>query len=81
MTQIVPLNNVDHADLRVARGYGAAYGDAINLTRVFPTEFEALQREYVILFRPSPEGGFQAVAVGAVAQGGMGGVHHLASVR
>lgn len=63
MTQIVPLNNVDHADLRVAQGYGAAYGDAINLTRVFPAEFEALQREYVILFRPSSEGGFQAVAL------------------
>ena len=63
MTKIVPLNNVDHADLRVAQGYGAAYGDAINLTRVFPTEFEALQREYVILFRPSPEGGMQAVVL------------------
>lgn len=63
MTRIVPLNNVDHADLRIAQGYGAAYGDAINLTRVFSTEFEALQREYVILFRPDPEGGLQAVVL------------------
>jgi SapC len=60
---IVPLNNIDHADLQVAQGYGATYGDAVNLTRVFATEFEALQREYVILFRPDPEGSFQAVVL------------------
>ena len=63
VTNIVPLNNVDHADLRVAQGYGAPFGDAINLTRVFPPEFEALQREYVILFLPDPEGGMQAVVL------------------
>lgn len=63
MPHIVPLNNLDHADLQIAQGYGAAYGDAVNLTRVFATEFEALQREYVILFRPDPEEGFQPVVL------------------
>lgn len=60
---IVLLNNIDHADLRVTQGYGAAFGDAVNQALVFPTEFEALQREYAILFRPSPEGGVQAVVL------------------
>jgi len=63
VTRIVPLNNVDHADLRVSQGYGAAFGDSINLTRVFPAEFETLQREYVILFRQTPEGELQAVVL------------------
>lgn len=63
MTQIVLLNNVDHADFRVVRRFGAATGDAINQTRVFPSEFENLQREYVILFRRDPDGGYQSVAL------------------
>lgn len=62
MTQIVLLNNVDHADLRVAGRFGAATGDAVNQVLVFPSEFEALQREYVILFRRG-ETGFQSVAL------------------
>lgn len=45
MTDIVLLNNIDHAQLRVAQGYGAAFGDAVNQALVFPTEFEALQRD------------------------------------
>jgi hypothetical protein len=63
VTQIVLLNNVDHADLRVVRRFGAATGDGINQTRVFPSEFEWLQREYVILFRNDPDGGYQSVAL------------------
>lgn len=55
MTQAV-LNNIDHADLRVRLERGAAFGDAVNQAMVFPTEFEALQRDYVILFRRSEEG-------------------------
>lgn len=47
----VLLNNVDHRDLRVAVGHHARYGDAINQTRVFPPEFEELQRDYAILLR------------------------------
>ncbi|MDP3403336.1 MAG: SapC family protein [Brevundimonas sp.] len=63
MTNIVLLNNVDHADLRVAPTHGPATGDAINQVLVFPTEFEALQREYVILFRRDAAGAFQSVAL------------------
>lgn len=63
MTQIVLLNNVDHADLKVADRYGPETGDAINQVLVLPSEFEALQREYVILFRLKPEGGYQSVAL------------------
>jgi hypothetical protein len=63
VTNIVLLNNVDHADLAVARGYGAAFGDAVNQALVFPTEFEALQREYVILFRQDGQGALQSVAI------------------
>lgn len=63
MADIVLLNNIDHADLRVAKGYGAAFGDAVNQTTAFPTEFEALQREYPILFRRDPGAAPQAVVL------------------
>lgn len=63
MTRYVPLDNVDHADLRVARRHGAAFGDAVNQLLVFPTEFEALQREVPILFRRDEHGDFYAVAL------------------
>jgi hypothetical protein len=61
MNSVVMLNNVDHHDLRVATGYGAAFGDAINQVLIFPTEFEAVAREYPILFRRE-EQGFRALA-------------------
>ncbi|HWU95850.1 MAG TPA: SapC family protein, partial [Sphingomonas sp.] len=51
MTRPVALDNVAHADLRVALRHGAAYGDAVNQTLVFPTEFAEAQREFPILFR------------------------------
>lgn len=56
MANIVLLNNVDHHDLRVRLDHGAAFGDAVNLVRVFPTEFEELAREYPILFRRAADG-------------------------
>ena len=63
MPNIVLLNNIDHADLRVARGYGPAYGDAVNLTRAFPNEFELLQREYPILFKQDADGAIQPLVL------------------
>lgn len=63
MTNRVLLNNVDHGDLRVAAGHGAAFGDNINQVLIFPTEFEAVQREYPIFFRKDAEGAFQSVAL------------------
>jgi hypothetical protein len=63
MTNRVLLNNVDHGDLRVATGHGPAFGDAINQVLIFPTEFEAVQREYPIFFRKDADGAFQSVAL------------------
>ena len=59
----VLLNNVDHRDVRVRTGHGAAYGDATNMVRVFATEYEALQREYPILLRRDEEGTLHAAAL------------------
>jgi hypothetical protein len=63
MTNRVLLNNVDHGDLRVVVGHGPAFGDNINQVLIFPTEFEAVQREYPIFFRRDAEGAFQSVAL------------------
>ncbi|WP_374294448.1 SapC family protein [Sphingomonas sp.] len=63
MTNIVLLNNVDHHDLTVLTGHGAEYGDAVNQTLIFPTEWEEAQRDYPILFRRSDDGRFHSVAL------------------
>lgn len=63
MSHIVLLNNIDHGDLRVMGGYEDRFGDSVNQTRVFPAEFEALAREYPILFRREAEGAFYAVVL------------------
>ena len=60
MTNKVLLNNIDHQDLRVVPVHGAEHGDSVNQMMVFPTEFEALQREYPILFRRDDEGAAEA---------------------
>jgi len=63
MTNAVPLDNVSHQDLRVKTGYSAEFGDEINLSLVFPTEFVYVQREYPILFRKDANGDFQSYAL------------------
>lgn len=63
MTNRVLLNNVDHAGLRVVTDHGPQFGDAVNQALVFPTEFDALSREYPILFRRDAQGQMQAVAL------------------
>lgn len=63
MASPVLLNNVDHRDLRVRVGHHARYGDAINQTRVFPAEYEELQREYAILLRRDEHGEFYATVL------------------
>lgn len=63
MTRPVALDNVAHADLRVALRHGAACGDAVNQTLVFPTEFAEAQREFPILFRRDTPEGLRAVAL------------------
>lgn len=63
MANPVLLDTIAHADLRVATGHAAAFGDAVNQCIVFPTEFDAVQRDYPILFRRDAEGAFYAVAL------------------
>jgi len=63
MTTPVLLDSITHADLRVAIGYAARFGDAVNECAVFPNEFDDLQREYPILFRKDAAGAYYAVAL------------------
>jgi hypothetical protein len=63
MTDPILLNNVDHADLRVVVDRGAAFGDAVNQSVVFATEFEELQRDYAILFRRDLAGVYRATVL------------------
>lgn len=57
------LDNIAHADLRIAPGFGAAFGDAVNQIAVFAPEFEEAQRDYPILFLRQPDRLLQAVAI------------------
>jgi hypothetical protein len=54
--QHVLVNNVEHADLKVAIRAGAEFGDSVNQMLVFPTEFEEAQREFPIVFRRRDDG-------------------------
>jgi hypothetical protein len=63
MTRPVALDNVAHADLRVALRHGAAHGGAVNQAPLFPTEFAEAQRDFPILFRRDSTEGLQAVAL------------------
>ena len=63
MANIALLNNVDHHDLRILTGHSAEFGDAISQALVFPTEFEAVSREYPIFFRKDDQDEFQAIAL------------------
>lgn len=57
------LNNIDHMDLRVIARHGPQFGDCVNQTLVFPTEFEDLQREYPIFLRRDANNALQAVVL------------------
>ena len=63
MARNVLLNNVDHHSLRFAPRHGPEFGDCVNQMLVFPTEFEAVQRDYPIFFLKGADGAFQAVAL------------------
>jgi hypothetical protein len=69
MTNNVMLNNVSHNDLKVITRNSSEYGDNIGTVQVFPSEFEALQKEYPIFFRIEPDSGqFQSVAMLGIVQ-------------
>lgn len=60
----VLLNNVDHHDVGILTARGAEWGDHVNEVTVFPTEFEALARDYTILFRRTDDGLRASVLLG-----------------
>src|SRR5947208_9085764 len=67
MPRRVPLDNVEHAQLRLI---DRPLDDArVNQALVVPPEFEELQREYPILFRREEDGGFNAVAIVGLERG------------
>jgi hypothetical protein len=63
MTTAVRLDNVEHAALRLRRGHGARFGEAVNQVAVFASEFAQVQREYPILFARMSNGALQGVAI------------------
>ena len=63
MTNYVTLDNITHAEVTVDPRPSSHYGDKVNQVRVFVTEFEDLQREYVIFFRKDEAGKFYAVTL------------------
>ncbi|WAC49241.1 SapC family protein [Asticcacaulis sp. SL142] len=63
MSQPVPIDNVEHHDLKYAAGFSQAFGDSVNQIAVFPTEFADIQREYPIFFRRDDKNNFYAVAL------------------
>jgi hypothetical protein len=64
MANHVLLNNINHKNLKVITEYSEKFGDNIQSTLTFPTEFGDVQREYPILFRKDPATGkFQAMAI------------------
>lgn len=64
MTNHAVLDNVTHRDLRVCTVYGRQQGFDVNVTRVFPSEFARLQREYpLFLVRNAESGDFESIAL------------------
>nr|WP_257015309.1 SapC family protein [Sphingomonas melonis] len=57
------LNNLDHAELRVALEHGRAFGDFSNQMEIYPTEIEEAAREFPIVIRKSPDDGSYATVV------------------
>lgn len=63
MSQIVRLDNVAHAELRIHATHGSEFGEAVNQIAVFASEFEPLQRHYPILFHKDDAGQLQPMAI------------------
>jgi hypothetical protein len=63
MANAVPLNNIDHKDLRIVTARSARLGDSVMHVLTFPGEFRNLQAHYPIVFHKSPAGQFQPIAL------------------
>ncbi len=60
----VVLSNEEHKDLKIDVRHCAKYGDNVNRTLAFSTEFGELHKEYPILFHKDPQtSAFQAHAI------------------
>jgi hypothetical protein len=70
MSHNVLLNNVEHRDLRVDAGHGAALGDAVMVAPTFPGEFRDVQAHYPIVFHRDAAGGFHPLALFGLQEGG-----------
>ncbi len=55
MSKAALLSNLEHKDLKIDATLSAGYGDNVNRTIAFPTEFGDLQKEYPILFYKDPK--------------------------
>lgn len=51
MTNHQVLDNITHQDLKIHTGHKAEYGDNVQCTGVFPSEFHQLQAHYPIFFQ------------------------------
>lgn len=49
MTNFALLNNVEHKDVKIKKGFSTAYGDGVMFSMTFPFEFRSVQGEYPIL--------------------------------
>lgn len=63
MSNTARLDNVAHAALRLRRGHGARFGEAVNQVPVFASEFLEVQRDYPILFVRGEDGALQGMAI------------------
>lgn len=70
MTNLVPLNNVTHKDLKIITQHSEQFGNNIGAVLTFPTEFADIQREYPIFFQRNPETlKYQSVALLGITPG------------
>ncbi|MCI2282762.1 SapC family protein [Colwellia sp. MSW7] len=63
MSNYIALDCVAHQNLKVRNQYGEVFGGNSNHALVFPTEFEALHREYPIFFRHNETSGYYAICI------------------
>lgn len=77
MPNIVPLNNVQHKNLKIITRYSASFGNNVGCVVTFPTEFAQVQREYPILFQKHPgTGQYQSIVLLGITPDENLYVHH-----
>ncbi|WP_202900387.1 SapC family protein [Parvularcula oceani] len=69
ISETVLLRDDLHHDLKVSAAHGAEFGDAVNVMRLFPTEFVEAQRHFPILFQRDAKEGWMAIALLGFARG------------